>query len=92
MKEYLKKIKLTEAAAEVEISKAANLYPIYFDSDKSKIRKDSARELNKVMRVINRQPNIKIEYNSPTDSRARDRHNLNFMPKKSQLKSKLPYY
>ena len=76
----------------MEISKTANPYPIYFDSDKSKIRKDSARELNKVMRVINRQPNIKIEYNSPTDSRARDRHNLNFMPKKSQLKSKLPYY
>jgi outer membrane protein OmpA-like peptidoglycan-associated protein len=76
LEEYLKKIKLTKAAVGVEIGKAANLYPIYFDLDKSEIRKDAARELDKVVSIMNELPNIKIELSSHTDSRATDRYNL----------------
>ena len=76
LEEYLKKIKLTKAAIGVEIGKAANLYPIYFDLDKSEIRKDAARELDKVVSIMNELPNIKIELSSHTDSRATDRYNL----------------
>lgn len=76
LEEYLKKIRLTKAAVGVEIGKAANLYPIYFDLDKSDIRRDAAKELDKVVSIMNELPNIKIELSSHTDSRATDRYNL----------------
>ena len=76
LEEYLKKIRLTKAEVGVEIGKAANLYPIYFDLDKSDIRRDAAKELDKVVSIMNELPNIKIELSSHTDSRATDRYNL----------------
>lgn len=75
LEEYLRKIKLTKAAIGVEIGKAANLYPIYFDLDKAEIRRDAAKELQKVVNIMNELPNIKIELSSHTDSRATDRYN-----------------
>ena len=81
--EYLKKIKLTKAEVGVEIGKAANLYPIYFDLDKSDIRRNAAKELNKVVAIMNELPDIKIELSSHTDSRATDRYNLALSQRRS---------
>jgi len=83
LEEYLKKIKLTKAEVGVEIGKAANLYPIYFDLDKSEIRRDAAKELNKVVGIMNELPNIKIELSSHTDSRATDRYNLDLSQRRA---------
>ncbi|MEQ8910101.1 MAG: OmpA family protein [Vicingaceae bacterium] len=74
--EYLKKINLTKAAVGVEIGKAANLNPIYFDLDRANIRTDAAQELDKVVEVLNDLPNVSIELSSHTDSRATDRYNM----------------
>jgi len=53
-----------------------NINPIYFDLDKSEIRKDAAIELDKVVRIMNKYPKIKIALGSHTDSRATDDYNM----------------
>ena len=50
--------------------------PIYFNLNESKVREDAARELNKVVAIMKRYPEIKVELNSHTDSRAPDDYNM----------------
>jgi len=53
-----------------------NINPIYFDLDKYYIRRDAAKELKKVYTVMIRYPNMKINIESHTDSRASNKYNL----------------
>jgi outer membrane protein OmpA-like peptidoglycan-associated protein len=53
-----------------------NINPIYFDLDKSDIRDDAAIEIEKVVRIMKKYPEIKIDLGSYTDSRAPDQYNL----------------
>jgi outer membrane protein OmpA-like peptidoglycan-associated protein len=46
------------------------LKPIYFDLDKHNIRPDAANELDKIVALLNRCPNMKMEIGSHTDCRA----------------------
>jgi outer membrane protein OmpA-like peptidoglycan-associated protein len=46
------------------------LNPIYFDLDKHNIRPDAAAELDKIVALLNRCPNMKMEVGSHTDCRA----------------------
>ncbi|WP_317048273.1 OmpA family protein [Flavobacterium aurantiibacter] len=48
---------------------------IYFDLDKSFIRKDAAFELEKVLAVMNQYPKMKIDVRSHTDSRQTKEYN-----------------
>ncbi len=48
---------------------------IYFDLNKSFIRKDAAKELNKIVRIMNAYPDIEIEIGSHTDCRASKSYN-----------------
>jgi len=50
--------------------------PIYFDLNESTVRLDAAIELNKVVQIMKKYPEIKIELNSHTDSRAPDAYNM----------------
>ncbi|SNR57179.1 WD40-like Beta Propeller Repeat [Lutibacter agarilyticus] len=50
--------------------------PLYFDLNKSYIRSDAAVELEKVVAIMRKYPEIKIQLNSHTDSRAPDAYNL----------------
>jgi len=43
--------------------------PIYFDYDKFNIRKDAAIELDKIVEIMNKYPNLVIELGSHTDCR-----------------------
>lgn len=52
------------------------LNPIYFDLDKSNIRPDAALELERVIAVMKKYPNLKLDVRSHTDSRANDTYNL----------------
>lgn len=54
-----------------------NINPIYFDYDKSNILEDAAIEIEKVVRIMKKYPELKIELGSYTDSRAQDQYNLN---------------
>ncbi|MCX2681981.1 OmpA family protein [Galbibacter sp. EGI 63066] len=53
-----------------------NLNPIYFNLDKSDIRPDAAVELEKVIRIMKKYPEIEIEVAAHTDSRANDGYNM----------------
>ena len=57
---------------------------IYFDLDKSDIRKDAALEFDKVVLLLNEFPNMIINIASHTDSRARDDYNLALSDKRAK--------
>ena len=49
--------------------------PIFFDFDKSNIRPDAARELDKIVEIMNEHPTMTVELGSHTDCRGTDRYN-----------------
>ena len=61
-----------------------NVNSIYFDLDKSYIRPDAANELDKVVKIMKRCPNIKIEASSHTDSRASHKYNEALSERRAQ--------
>ncbi|WP_408023864.1 OmpA family protein [Tenacibaculum sediminilitoris] len=58
-----------------DIAKLLNII-IYFDFDKSNIRPDAAVELEKIVAVMKKHPEMKIDIRSHTDSRGNDAYNL----------------
>ncbi|GAB1858599.1 OmpA family protein [Flavobacteriaceae bacterium MHTCC 0001] len=58
-----------------DLAKTFNLNPIYFDLDKSFIRRDARIELAKIIAIMNQHPSLKIDVRSHTDSRADDDYN-----------------
>ncbi|WP_089379523.1 OmpA family protein [Lutibacter flavus] len=54
----------------------ADLETIYFDLDKYNIRPDAAIELDKVVALMNKYPEMVIRLESHTDSRANDDYNM----------------
>ena len=59
----------------LDLAKALSLRHIYFDLDKSNIRKDAKVELEKIVEVLTQNPTIKIEIGSHTDSRQTKQYN-----------------
>ncbi len=68
---------------EVRKQKMINTKPIYFDLNESSIRKDAAIELNRVVNILIKYPNIRLEVKSHTDSRAPDGYNMNLSNKRA---------
>lgn len=66
------------------IEKPIVLENIYYDLDKWNIREDAARELDKLVTVLNDNPKIFIELSSHTDSRAGDQYNLVLSDKRAK--------
>ncbi len=58
-----------------DIGKMANLKPIYFDFQKYTIRPDAAKELDKIVDIMNENPSLEIELASHTDSRGNNSQN-----------------
>lgn len=58
-----------------DLAKTLNIPMIYFDLDKSFIRKDAAFELEKIVAVMNQYPKMKIDIRSHTDSRQTEQYN-----------------
>ena len=58
-----------------DLSKIIDINPIYFDLNKAFIRPDAALELDKIVKVMNENPNMVIELGSHTDSRGSDASN-----------------
>ena len=78
----------TEDVAKVEYDRCQealdNINNIYFDLDKSYIRADAASELDKVVKIMKRCKNIKVEASSHTDSRASDKYNEALSQRRAQ--------
>lgn len=58
-----------------ELTAKFKINPIYFDLDKSNIRPDAAIELDKIVKIMNDNPTLKIELGSHTDCRASKAYN-----------------
>ena len=59
-----------------DLAKTLDIPIIYFDLDKSFIRKDAAFELEKILAVLKQYPEMKIDVRSHTDSRQTEKYNL----------------
>jgi len=67
-----------------DLAKTLDIPTIYFDLDKSDIRKDAAYELAKVLVVMQQFPDMKIEVRSHTDSRQSAKYNENLSDKRAK--------
>lgn len=61
-----------------------NINPIYFDFNKSNIRPDAAKELDKVIAVMNKYPELIIQSSSHTDSSGRAIYNEALSERRAQ--------
>lgn len=59
-----------------DLAKTLDIPIIYFDLDKSFIRKDAAFELEKILAVMKQYPKMKIDVRSHTDSRQTAKYNI----------------
>ena len=66
------------------VSNRVNINTIYFDFDKSNIRPDAAKELDKVVQVMNEYPQLLIEAGSHTDSRGKDKYNMDLSERRAK--------
>jgi len=66
---------LNKVEVGTDIGVIFELNPIYFDLDKSDIRPDAAKELDKIVEIMNENPEIRIELGSHTDCRASRSYN-----------------
>ena len=57
---------------------------IYYDFDKSFIRKGAAHELDDLFNVLNAYPSIRVELSSHTDSRGSETYNLKLSQKRAE--------
>jgi outer membrane protein OmpA-like peptidoglycan-associated protein len=64
-----------EIAPGLDLAKVFEITQIYFDLDKSNIRKDAIEPLEKIVQALNEYPEIKIEIGSHTDSRQHRKYN-----------------
>ena len=72
----------------MDLKKIIKINPIYFDLNKYNIRPDAAKELDKIVKVMNENPNMVIELGSHTDSRGSDAYNLRLSDKRAKASAK----
>ncbi len=69
---------------QIILEKPIVLENIYYDLDKSDIRADAAVELDKLVTIMQDNPEISIELSSHTDSRADNNYNMNLSQRRAQ--------
>lgn len=75
---------LSKIAIGNDLGELAGLNPIYYDYRKWNIRKDAATELDKIVKIMLENPNMKIELGSHTDSRGDDNSNKSLSQKRAK--------
>lgn len=68
----------------IEVGLTVRLKNIYFDFDKTTLKKESFTELNKVVDFLKRNPHVEIEISGHTDNKGSDDYNLNLSQGRSQ--------
>ncbi len=68
----------------IEVGLTVRLKNIYFDFDKTTLKKESFTELNKVVDFLKSNPSVEIEISGHTDSKGSDEYNLNLSQGRSQ--------
>jgi outer membrane protein OmpA-like peptidoglycan-associated protein/tetratricopeptide (TPR) repeat protein len=77
-------IKMDKIDLGMDIGKIIHINPIYFDLNKSNIRKDAALELEKIIQVMKDNPNMIIELGSHTDCRSSAQYNLSLSDRRAK--------
>jgi outer membrane protein OmpA-like peptidoglycan-associated protein len=67
-----------------DIAKIIQINPIYFDLAKANIRADAAKELDKIVKVMQENPSMTIELGSHTDCRSSKSYNLSLSDKRAK--------
>ncbi len=68
----------------IEVGLTVRMKNIYFDFDKTSLKKESFTELNKVVNFLDQNPTVEIEIAGYTDSKGSDEYNLNLSQGRSQ--------
>jgi outer membrane protein OmpA-like peptidoglycan-associated protein len=68
----------------IEVGMTVRLKNIYFDFDKTTLKKESFVELDKVVDFLRRNPTVEIKIEGHTDSKGSDEYNLNLSQGRSQ--------
>lgn len=71
------------APAGTDLAKYLNIEPIYFDFDKWNIREYASVSITKVINYMKEYPNVKVQVQSHTDSRANDTYNESLSQKRA---------
>ena len=77
-------ISLTYLLDKKEIGTDLGPFMIYYNFDKFDIREDAMVELNKVVKIMNENPEVKIELGSHTDCRGSSSYNLRLSKKRAK--------
>jgi outer membrane protein OmpA-like peptidoglycan-associated protein len=67
-----------------DIGKIIDVKPIYFNLGKYAIRPDAAKELDKIVKIMNENPTLEIELGSHTDARGNSPGNLRLSDKRAK--------
>ncbi|MEX0883670.1 MAG: OmpA family protein, partial [Cyclobacteriaceae bacterium] len=70
--------------AQLVLERAIVLENIYYDLDKAEIRPDAAIELDKLVKILEDNPGIRIELSSHTDARASDEYNEDLSQRRAE--------
>ncbi len=76
--------KLQKMEIGADIAKVIKIEPIYFDLNKWNIRPDAAKELDKIVKVMQENPTMTIELGSHTDCRSSKAYNLSLSDKRAK--------
>jgi outer membrane protein OmpA-like peptidoglycan-associated protein/tetratricopeptide (TPR) repeat protein len=68
----------------LDLAKIFDLKPIYFDLNKSNIRPDAKKELDKIVKALNDNPTVEIELGSHTDCRSSKAYNATLSDKRAK--------
>jgi outer membrane protein OmpA-like peptidoglycan-associated protein len=72
------------ALKKIEVGSTIVLKNIFFDFDKATIRSESANELERLIKLLNDNPTVKIELGSHTDSKGSDDYNMKLSDNRSK--------
>lgn len=79
LKEKMQKLEIG-----TDIAKVIQINPIYFDLAKWNIRPDAAKELDKIVKVMQENPTMTIELGSHTDCRSSKAYNMSLSDKRAK--------
>jgi outer membrane protein OmpA-like peptidoglycan-associated protein/tetratricopeptide (TPR) repeat protein len=72
------------ALKKIDVGKSIVLRNIFFDFDKATIRVESANELERLIKLLQENPTLKIELGSHTDSKGSDDYNMKLSESRSK--------
>ena len=72
----------------MDLNDIIEIKPIYFDLNKYNIRPDASIELDKIVKVMNENPQMVVELGSHTDSRGSDSYNLKLSDRRAKSSAK----